>query len=108
MNVQTTHSADASTVEDALAADNQNAVLDSDAATQVAMQNTLLTPRFYTTDFDEMDAIDVTPVRADWDQLIAAMKADPNKGHFKKNEDCLLYTSPSPRDKRQSRMPSSA
>ena len=25
-----------------------------------------------------------------------------------KDEDCLLYTSPSPRDKRQSRMPSSA
>ena len=25
-----------------------------------------------------------------------------------KNKDCLLYTSPSPRDKRQSRMPSSA
>ena len=25
-----------------------------------------------------------------------------------KNIDCLLYTSPSPRDKRQSRMPSSA
>ena len=24
------------------------------------------------------------------------------------SEDCLLYTSPSPRDKRQSRMPSSA
>ena len=24
------------------------------------------------------------------------------------NSDCLLYTSPSPRDKRQSRMPSSA
>ena len=25
-----------------------------------------------------------------------------------RDEDCLLYTSPSPRDKRQSRMPSSA
>ena len=29
----------------------------------------------------------------------------PNKDNFKA---CLLYTSPSPRDKRQSRMPSSA
>ena len=32
--------------------------------------------------------------------------------HYKENilkaNDCLLYTSPSPRDKRQSRMPSSA
>ena len=27
---------------------------------------------------------------------------------FKMSRDCLLYTSPSPRDKRQSRMPSSA
>ena len=27
---------------------------------------------------------------------------------YKKKKDCLLYTSPSPRDKRQSRMPSSA
>ena len=27
---------------------------------------------------------------------------------FKYNRSCLLYTSPSPRDKRQSRMPSSA
>ena len=30
-----------------------------------------------------------------------------SKGH-KKEKLCLLYTSPSPRDKRQSRMPSSA
>jgi magnesium-protoporphyrin IX monomethyl ester (oxidative) cyclase len=53
----------------------------------VAMQNTLLTPRFYTTDFEALDAIDVGPVRRDWDQLIAQMQADPNKGHFKKNAD---------------------
>jgi magnesium-protoporphyrin IX monomethyl ester (oxidative) cyclase len=59
----------------------------SEKATDVAMQDTLLTPRFYTTDFDEMDAIDVTPVRAEWDPLIAEMVSDPNKGHFKKNED---------------------
>ena len=30
--------------------------------TAMATQTTLLNPRFYTTDFDEMDAIDVTPV----------------------------------------------
>ena len=30
------------------------------------------------------------------------------KGNSVKDIDCLLYTSPSPRDKRQSRMPSSA
>ena len=88
MNVQNdTHSADASTVEEALAAGNYDAVVDSKTATDVAMQNTLLTPRFYTTDFDEMDAIDVTPVREEWDTLIGQMKSDPNKGHFKKNEE---------------------
>ena len=87
MNVQTSkHSANASTVEEALAADNYG-ITDSESATAAAMQNTLLTPRFYTTDFDEMDAIDVTPVRQDWDALISQMKSDPNKGHFKKNAD---------------------
>jgi magnesium-protoporphyrin IX monomethyl ester (oxidative) cyclase len=55
--------------------------------TGMAMDETMLTPRFYTTDFDEMDAIDVTPVREDWDKLLAQMKSDPNKGHFKKTAD---------------------
>ena len=32
----------------------------------------------------------------------------PHIGNTGINNDCLLYTSPSPRDKRQSRMPSSA
>ena len=55
--------------------------------TAMATQTTLLNPRFYTTDFDEMDKVDVTPVRADWDNLIAKMKSDPNKAHFKKTAD---------------------
>lgn len=59
----------------------------SEKATEVAMQDTLLTPRFYTTDFDEMDAISVESIRDEWDPLIAEMESDPNKGHFKKNED---------------------
>ncbi|WP_174258183.1 magnesium-protoporphyrin IX monomethyl ester (oxidative) cyclase [Tabrizicola piscis] len=54
--------------------------------TAMATETTLLNPRFYTTDFDEMDRIDVTPVRKEWDKLIAQMKSDPNKGHFKKTD----------------------
>ncbi len=55
--------------------------------TAMATETTLLNPRFYTTDFDEMDRIDVTSVRPAWDKLIAQMKSDPNKGHFKKNAE---------------------
>ena len=55
--------------------------------TAMATEATLLNPRFYTTDFEELDKIDVTPVRADWDALLAQMKSDPNKGHFKKTAD---------------------
>ncbi|MEL6436289.1 MAG: magnesium-protoporphyrin IX monomethyl ester (oxidative) cyclase [Pseudomonadota bacterium] len=55
--------------------------------TRMATETTMLNPRFYTTDFDEMDRIDVSSVRGEWDELIAEMKSDPNKGHFKKNED---------------------
>jgi magnesium-protoporphyrin IX monomethyl ester (oxidative) cyclase len=51
-----------------------------------AEENTILSPRFYTTDFDELDAIDVSSVRAEWDELIAEMESDPNKGHFKRGD----------------------
>ncbi len=89
MNIQAGHSADATTVEEGLARveAQADAPFTSDDATALAMENTLMTPRFYTTDFDEMDALDVSPVREDWDKLIAQMVADPNKGHFKKSED---------------------
>jgi magnesium-protoporphyrin IX monomethyl ester (oxidative) cyclase len=81
------HSSTAATAEEAIARQEALPPLTNEEATAVAMQNTLLTPRFYTTDFDEMDAIDVTPVRKEWDVLIGQMKADPNKGHFRKNAD---------------------
>ncbi len=93
MNMQTKHTADATTVEEGLAiAEAGDAQYNDEMATETAMSNTLLTPRFYTTDFDELDAIDVTPVREEWDRLIAQMESDPNKGHFKKNEDWTMWT----------------
>ena len=87
MNMHAKHSADATTVEEGLAIQEEQAKYDDNFATETAMANTLLTPRFYTTDFDELDAINVEGIRAEWDALIAQMEADPNKGHFKKNED---------------------
>jgi magnesium-protoporphyrin IX monomethyl ester (oxidative) cyclase len=62
---------------------NHNADTDTMA---MAQQNTVLSPRFYTTDFDALDRIDVTPVRAEWDRLIEEMRSDPNKTHFKRDE----------------------
>jgi magnesium-protoporphyrin IX monomethyl ester (oxidative) cyclase len=70
-----------------VAAGVQETIADLNDTTKMATQETLLNPRFYTTDFDEMDRIDVSPVRPAWDALIGEMKADPNKGHFKKNAD---------------------
>ncbi len=61
-------------------------VTDVNETTQMAQETTLLAPRFYTTDFDEMDRLDVSGVRAEWDDLIAEMKSDPNRKHFKKDE----------------------
>ena len=59
------------------AADTQN----------IAQQDTVLSPRFYTTDFAALDRMDVTPVRKEWDALLAEMESDPNKSHFKRSEE---------------------
>jgi len=54
--------------------------------TRLAQTDTVLSPRFYTTDFDAMDRIDVSSVRAEWDALIAELASDLNRDHFKRTQ----------------------
>ncbi|MFM8666105.1 MAG: magnesium-protoporphyrin IX monomethyl ester (oxidative) cyclase, partial [Betaproteobacteria bacterium] len=57
----------------------------SDDAARKAKETTLLSPRFYTTDFKAMDAIDVSPVRAEWDAMMAEYEGDNNHDHFQRD-----------------------
>ena len=54
---------------------------------KLAQEDTLLAPRFYTTDFVKLDRTDVSSVRGEWDALIAELKSDPNRHHFKRTAD---------------------
>jgi magnesium-protoporphyrin IX monomethyl ester (oxidative) cyclase len=53
------------------------------------MKDTLLTPRFYTTDFEAMDRIDVSAVRAEWDAMMAEYEGDNNHDHFQRTADFM-------------------
>ena len=50
-----------------------------------AVQSSMLNPRFYTTDFDAMDRIDVSPVRHEWDQMMKEYEGDNNHDHFQRD-----------------------
>jgi magnesium-protoporphyrin IX monomethyl ester (oxidative) cyclase len=56
-------------------------------ATSRAKQDTMLTPRFYTTDFDAMDRMDVSAVRGEWDKLLLEFEGDNNQDHFKRTPE---------------------
>uniref|UniRef100_A0A6M3WVW3 Magnesium-protoporphyrin IX monomethyl ester [oxidative] cyclase n=1 Tax=Pterocladia lucida TaxID=31408 RepID=A0A6M3WVW3_PTELU len=50
-------------------------------------KETLLTPRFYTTDFQEMATIDISENRNDFKALLKEFRADYNKQHFIRDEE---------------------
>ena len=57
----------------------------SDDAIAKAVTNTVLSPRFYTTDFAAMDRLDVSSVRAEWDAMMKEYEGDNNHDHFQRD-----------------------
>ena len=59
-----------------------NAVSTKDPA-----KDTILTPRFYTTDFDAMAAMDLRPNEAELEAICEEFRKDYNRHHFVRNDD---------------------
>ena len=58
----------------------------SEQATQRSRRDELLHPRFYTTDYDAMNRLDVSSVRSQWDAMMAEYEGDNNHDHFQRTE----------------------
>ena len=51
-----------------------------------AKTESLISPRFYTTDFAAMDRLDISSVRGEWDVMMKEYEGDNNQDHFQRDE----------------------
>ena len=51
------------------------------------VKDTILTPRFYTTDFEAMAAMDLQPNEAELEAICEEFRKDYNRHHFVRNEE---------------------
>jgi len=54
---------------------------------QKALSNTLLSPKFYSTDYAAMDRLDISAVRAEWDAMMLEYEGDNNHDHFQRTPE---------------------
>lgn len=57
------------------------------AGKKAAIKENLLTPRFYTTDFDTAAKLDLSAQETELQAMLAEMRADYNRHHFVRNEE---------------------
>ena len=53
---------------------------------QRARTENLISPRFYTTDYEAMNRFDVSAVRREWEAMLAEYEGDNNHDHFTRDE----------------------
>jgi magnesium-protoporphyrin IX monomethyl ester (oxidative) cyclase len=60
---------------------------DTTGTTATALDDKLLTPKFYRTDYSALNRIDVSPVRREWDAMMQEYERDENHAHFRQEVD---------------------
>ena len=60
---------------------------DSAVAVKDPVKDTILTPRFYTTDFEAMAAMDLRPNEAELEAICEEFRKDYNRHHFVRNDE---------------------
>lgn len=65
----------------------QSTINNSQTKNTVNVKETLLTPRFYTTNFDEMSALDISSNTNEFEALLKEFRADYNRKHFIRDEE---------------------
>jgi len=66
--------------------DPTESIASAQDADRLARDASLLSPRFYRTDFAALDRFDFDAQRAEWDALFAEYERDANRGHFERDE----------------------
>lgn len=62
------------------------ATIQSDKSNQI-VKETLLNPRFYTTDFNEMSRLDISSNKEEFEALLEEFRADYNRQHFIRDKE---------------------
>ena len=64
-----------------------NQTADNAVSTKDPVKDTILTPRFYTTDFEAMASMDLRPNEAELEAICEEFRKDYNRHHFVRNAD---------------------